>query len=149
MSSSANLYIGAYAIVEAAPIARTAKRWTCPTHRRITSSKFCPECGRAIELITVVEERPASLYALLRESEFEDILFSPHEVEGLGENQFVACSNTWAIGQLDDSGVTEITPAMIAQCLSDFKEHYARILSVLAQRSLHMEIKFGVIYYVE
>lgn len=149
MALSNETYIGAYALVKAAPVAVQRKERACPTHgTQPQGAYFCPRCGQPITEIFRNEVRPATLYDLLPESEFEDVLFSPWDIDGLADGELIALGDESAAGQVEDDDVMEITPEVIAQCLTDFQNHYAHILGVLASRVLSVEIKFGVVHYV-
>lgn len=152
MALSNETYIGAYALVRAAPVAVQRTERACPTHgAQPHGAAFCPRCGQTITEIVRSEMRPARLYDLLPEREFEDVLHSPVDIadfDGLDDDELIALGNESAAGQVEDGDIMEITPEVIAQCLTDFQNHYARVLTVLASRALSVEIKFGVVHYV-
>lgn len=142
-------YVGAYVLIKAAPVTVQRVETGCRTHgAQPKGANFCPECGQPITEIVRNEVRSARLYDLLPEQEFEDVLHSPWDVDGLADDELIALGNESAAGQVEDGDIMEITPEIIAQCLAEFQNHYAHVLTVLAGRALSFEIKFGLVHYV-
>lgn len=131
MAYSHNTHVGAYAIIKAAP--RPTIEYTergCPTHGAANQrGDFCYRCGQPLVELQRSESRRPRLDDLLKDD--MEPLFSPINVEGLADDEFIAIGHRSRAGDMPDSDIIEITNADITKCMADFAHAYSAELAKL------------------
>lgn len=148
MSINLHVHVGAYVEIKPKPRIEIVKQLFCPTHDALPlSHSFCPHCGQKTQVKeTKIEARP-SLYALLPEDEYSDQLTWAAAEDDL--SVILAISNIGA-GVIDldpdsEPSFVEITPDKPARCITGFINKHGAVLQVLRQRSISVDVKFGVL----
>jgi len=169
MSISYEVYVGAYAEVDAEPVTVTQKELVCPNNHPVTGKwAFCPHCGRGLALETITERRFPYLSDLLTEDEdeyYRDWLVEPY----YNENGPMVLIGNWHPDALDHHWVAYQTSsrcwASDVLCIRDvlcrpdeegslrhkaaFDLFFGELLDLLAERAESVNIRFGVVtYYV-
>lgn len=148
MGVDLHVHIGAYAEIKAGPQIEIERFIACAVHGK-TKSKFCPQCGKETQVIERARETKHSLYSLLPEDEYCDMLSWATREDDL---DVILAVGNWNADEsrLDvdvDGGATisPITQDTIAHCLRAFNIEYEGVLEVLRERAISVDVKFGVL----
>lgn len=147
MAYSNYTHVGAYAIIKAP---RPTVEYTvrgCPTHGEANQrGDFCYRCGQALADLPRTESRQPRLDDLLKDD--REPLFSPMDVDGLADDEFIVMGNRGRRGDMPDGDIVEITSADIERCKTEFAHAYSAELFHLEKVATSVTIKFGVVNYV-
>lgn len=148
MSIDLHVHVGAYAEIKPKPRTEILRQLICPKHGLFNlPHEYCPLCGQKTQVKeTEIEVKP-SLYRLLPEDEYRDQLTWAAAEDDL--DVILAISNTGAgtiaLDPDNEPSFKEITPDLPSRYITDFIDKHYCVLQVLRQRSISVDVKFGVL----
>lgn len=150
MGMDLSVHVGVYVEIRAKSLREKAIFLSCPIHGEVHSTMlYCPRCGGKVHEVETTIEHPATLYSLLPEDEYEDVLYN---ASGESNNSVIFAVGNKAgdessihVDLAGEDSATEITPEMIAASIVAFNADYADVLAVLRERATSVDVKFGVL----
>jgi hypothetical protein len=146
------VFIGAYLEIDADKIIKTKKEIVCLNCNEIRSEnyKYCQVCGNSLTAKFSNIEQNATLYTLLPEEKYADILFQPLEV-AFETDKILLIGNQSNIDLQDrfndNEKWCEITKYTIETFVRNFYKNYNDIIRILEKRVNKIDVKFGFIEY--
>ena len=146
-----DLYIkaGAYIEIPMLTTRHQKKIKKCCDVKYYEKDNFCKKCGKNLHYTIIEEQGFLSLRGLI--DEIDDDVFASYmnknESMILFSNSY-KCESDFYMKNLDMLDIREITPDMVKQFISNFKDYYKKEIEVLKKRTTaEIEVKFGVLSY--
>ncbi len=150
MSSSRQIYIGAYLVVDHhIEVNRNERECGNNPHHRCTSAhhsnKFCGECGCEIKLVKKTTKRRLTCYDAADLFGFDDDTFT-NVHRGDKPCIWLATAES-GIDEEGDGGQREITPEDIYDAVNQFKTNYQAEMQLLEDNNVEYSMLFGLVIH--